>query len=108
MDIGNLRHRVKIESYTPARDSYGAEIENWISVATVWASVEPISGKEYFASKQINAEVTTTITMRYHVGISPAMRVIFKERIFEILSVINLEERNIALVLMCKEAVPHG
>lgn len=108
MKIGKLRHRVKIQAYTAGRDSFGGEEPVWTDVATVWASVTPVSGKEYFASAQVNAEISTKITMRYISGITPKMRVVFGNRVFEIISVLNFEERGIELNLMCKESVPDG
>jgi SPP1 family predicted phage head-tail adaptor len=108
MKIGKLRHKIIIQEYSASRDSFGAEVQNWTDKASVFASVTPVSGKEYFAAQQWNAEVTTKITMRYLSDISPKMRVLFDNRIFEILSVLNFEERNIELNLMCKEVVPDG
>jgi SPP1 family predicted phage head-tail adaptor len=108
MRIGKLRHKITIQEYSAARDSFGAETEGWNDKASVFASITPISGKEYFASQQLNAEVTTKITIRYLEGITPKMRVVFGDRIFEIVSVLNFEERNVELNLMCKESVPNG
>ena len=108
MKIGKLRHKITIQEYSATRDSFGAQIEGWNDKASVFASVTPICGKEYFASQQLNAEVTTKITIRYLAGITPKMRVMFGNRIFDILSVLNFEERNIELNLMCKESVPDG
>lgn len=108
MEIGRLRHRVALQAYTASRDSFGAETQEWSDTANVWASIEPVSGKEYFSSKQLNAEITTKITIRYLKDISPKMRVVFEGRIYEIISVINFEEKNISLTLMCKESAPDG
>lgn len=108
MKIGKLRQRVTIQEYVATRDSFGAEVPAWTDVATVWASVTPVSGKEYFASAQVNAEVSTKITMRYLAGITPKMRVVFEARTFEIISVLNFEERDIELNLMCKERMEDG
>ncbi|MDW7651312.1 MAG: phage head closure protein, partial [Bacillota bacterium] len=84
------------------------EVEAWVDIGTVWASIEPLSGREFFAAQQVNAEVSTKITLRYKAGIKPEMRVLFAGRVFEILSVINLEEKNIQFVLMCKEVLGSG
>lgn len=108
MKIGKLRHRIRIQEYVAGRDIFGAEEPAWMDVATVWASVTPVSGKEYFASAQTNAEVSTKITMRYRSGITPKMRIVFGTRIFEIISVLNFEERGVELNLMCKESVQGG
>jgi SPP1 family predicted phage head-tail adaptor len=108
MKIGKLRHRVRLQEYVISKDSFGAEVENWSDTATVWASIEPLSGREYFAAQQINAEVSTKITIRYRAGVKPTMRILFGGRIFEILSVINTEEKNRELILMCREVLEDG
>lgn len=67
--------------------------------------MEPISGREFWAGHQVQAEVTHRIRMRYLPGVRPTMKVFFGEREFEIESIINWQERNIDLQLMCKEKV---
>ena len=101
--IGNLRHRITLQKPVIIRDSIGQELEEWQDVATVWASVEPLSGKEYFNAQQTNSEVSTKITIRYLKSITPFMRVFFQKHTYNILSVINFEERNIYLQLLCSE-----
>lgn len=105
MDIGKLRHRITLQEYTTTKDSYGAEIESWADKVSVFASIEPLSGREYFKAQQINAEVTTSITIRYISGVLPKMRIRLSDRYFEILSVINPEEKNRELRLMCREVL---
>jgi SPP1 family predicted phage head-tail adaptor len=105
MQIGRLRHRIILEESRITRDSFGAEIFEWVQVSEIWADVTPLSGKEFVAFKQINAEISSKVTLRYQSGIDTKMRVLFNDRIFEILSIINQDEKNIALVLMCKEVV---
>lgn len=103
--IGNLRHRITLQKPVIVKDSIGQENEEWQDVATVWASVEPLSGKEYFNAKQTNSEVSTKITIRHLLGVTSRMRVSFQKHTYNILSVINFEERNIYLQLLCSEKV---
>lgn len=105
MKIGRLRHRIVIEESIAGRDSFGAEVSEWSQFAKVWADVSPVSGREFIAFKQINAEITTKVTIRYTAGVTTEMRVLFDNRIFEITSIINPEEKNVSLLLMCKEVV---
>lgn len=102
---GKLIHSVAIEKKVTQRDTYGAEIVTWVEVARAWASVEPLSGREYFQAQQMQASVDYRITMNYQPGIVPTMRVKWNDRGFNIRSVINTEERNIELILMCQEFV---
>jgi len=103
MRIGELRHRVTLRKKEIAEDALKQQSEVWTDIATVWARIEPLSGREYFAARQENAEVTAKITIRYRKDVTPDMRAVSEGRVFDVLSMINPEERNISLVLMCKE-----
>ena len=105
MRVGPLRHRATIQSYAKTRDAYGAEVETWSDFADVWASIEPLIGREYMAAKQLTADVSHKIRIRYIEGLSPTMRVVFGTRTFEIVSIINVQERNKELVIMATEDV---
>ena len=106
--IGNLRHRITLQKPVIVKDSIGQENEEWQDVATVWASVEPLSGKEYFNAKQTNSEVSTKIIIRYFENLLPNWVFQFGHRRYNILSVINFEERNIYLQLLCSEKAGEG
>lgn len=105
MNPGELRHRITIQYQNGTRDAYGAldESAGWSDTATLWASVTPIKGKELFAAESMNSEVTHAVKIRHRSGISADMRVKFGTRYFLVESVVNSKERNVELVLMCKE-----
>lgn len=107
LNNGNLRHRITFQEQTEAQNDYGEKNKDldWIDVTTVWASINPISGKEFFSAEKVSSEVSHKINMRYIPGISPDMRIQFRERLFHIISVINFQERNIELQLLCKELI---
>ena len=60
---------------------------------------------EYFAAQSTQADVTHRIVLRFLSVIIPKMRVKFGSRVFDILSIINVNERNRELQLMCRESV---
>ena len=103
MQAGRLRHRITIQEPVTARNSYGEAITTWTAVATVWASVEPLSGREFFAAEHVQSEVTHRVRMRWQSGITPDMRVLFDGRVLTIDAVINYGERRTDLQLMCQE-----
>lgn len=103
MNIGKLRHRITLLKQVNEVNDYGASVQTWRTVATVWAEVRPLSGREYFSAQQVQSEVTTQIWLRYIDGIKPTMKVKFGKREFEIISVLNTKERDVSLQLMCKE-----
>ena len=103
--IGKLRHQVALLKPIISKDELGQEIETWEVQDLVWASIEPLSGKEYFSAKQVNSEVTVKLTIRYVESILSQWVVQFGQRVFNIESIINFEERNKYLQLLCSEKV---
>jgi len=107
--VNRLNKRVTIQRLEKAPDEYGQPIDIWVDVATVWAAIEPLRGREYFAAMSEHAEVTTRIRIRYREDIDRTMIVRYKEpgdpefREFEILHIIHPEFLRRELQLMCKE-----
>ncbi len=102
---GTLKDRITVQSVTETRSGSGQVNEAWATFATRWASVEPLQGREFFDSQQVNADITTRIRLRYLEGITPKMRVLYKTRVFNVTSVVNVEERSIETQLLCTEDV---
>lgn len=106
MRAGWLRHRVTIQEQAPEQDAYGERRSTWIDSATVWASVEPLRGREYLEARQEQAEISHRVAMRFRPGLSPAMRLkLDSGRVLVIESVVNPLERRERLELMCRELV---
>jgi SPP1 family predicted phage head-tail adaptor len=103
MNAGILKHRISIQISTNAQGTYGEPTPTWVDFITCSASIEPINGREYFSSQQVNSEVTHRIKMRYKAGINSKMRVKYHNRYFDIKSVINIKEQNREIHLMAVE-----
>lgn len=107
MQAGKLRHRVTIKYKVATLNDLSEEVVVWTPLDEVWAAVEPLRGREYLDSRQAQADVDTRIRIRYQDGITilPSMRIYFGDRVFEIVSVINVWERNKDLQIMCREHI---
>lgn len=102
MRAGELRHKVTIQSKTESRSDTGQVTYSWSDTATVWASIEPLSGRELEFAQAVHSETDHKITVRY-TALTSEDRIKFGDRTFEVLSVKNPHERNIKLEVMCKE-----
>ena len=102
---GELRHRITIQKLNNSQNEYGEVSELWEDILNVRAGIYPISGKEFFAAETVNSEISHKVKIRYIEGRMPNMRIKFNNRIFSIESVINFQERNIELQLLCKELI---
>lgn len=105
MRAGALRHQITIQSATETQNAFGEPAKTWATFATVWAAIEPISGREFYQNRQIGGEISHRVEMRYLSGVTPKMRILYGSRYFDIESVINEKERNVKHILMCKELV---
>jgi len=103
--VNRLRHRVTIlrPPGPEDTDSYGEPLDDYVPVATVWAAIEPLRGREYFAAMSEHAEVTTRIRIRYRNDVDRTMLVQHGDTEFEILHIIYPEFNRRELQLMCKE-----
>jgi len=103
MKPGRMRHRITIQQTARTQNGFGEPIDSWSTFETVWASVEPLRGREFWAQQQVNSEVSIRVRMRYLSGVTSAMRILFGSRILPIESVIDQEEKHKEMQLMCSE-----
>jgi len=103
--IKRRTHMVVLQRRGSAQDEVGQTREVWSELRREWASIEPISGREFFAASGERAEVTHRLRVAYGSGVMARDRALSGSRIFDIRSVINVEERNRELELMCTEVV---
>jgi SPP1 family predicted phage head-tail adaptor len=103
MQAGQLRHRVTIQKFTVACDTAGEGTKTWTTHATVWASVRPIRGREFFEAQKMSSEVTAKITTRYISGVLPSWRFLHGTKIYTIQEMIDVDDRHRMLEFMVKE-----
>lgn len=109
MRSGRLRHVVTIENYTTVDDEYGQPTQTWATFAdSIRAGIEPQKGEERFMSQQRQSSTTHRVIIRYLAGVEPEMRIVFGSRIFAIKEILNPQERNRELHLMCEEGLQDG
>lgn len=108
MQAGKLNKRVKISQLvtgSPPVDSVGQPNTSWEELNTVWAAVEPLSGREFWAQQQVQSEITTRIRVRYRSDITVGMKAEYNSKTYVIKYVIDYQEEHKELWLMCSEGV---
>jgi SPP1 family predicted phage head-tail adaptor len=114
MQAGKLRHLVTFDSpsQTSQDDTTGEEIIDWGSgYATVYAAVEPLTGREFVQANAVEADIDTRITVRWEPWldtVNPKWRIRFRDVIYNIQSVANVDMRDRELQFMCKSGVNSG
>lgn len=105
MDIGRLNKRVTFCRYSEEENELKQLRQRLKPIKTVWATVEPKSGREYIEADKERPELTHIITVRYQKDITPDMFIQFKGRLFNIKSIRNIREANEMLEISCTEKI---
>lgn len=105
MRIGELRHLVRLEERVEVADEAGGQSVNWVQVDEVWASIEPLSGREFLASQSPQSEVTNKVTIRYRDGVVAGMRIVHGDAVYGILYPMDIKGRHQLIQLMCTTGV---
>ena len=102
MQAGRLNKRITIQSPATGQDATGEPTTGWTDVATVWASIVDVSGREYVAAGGLQNSAQTKITIRYRAGIVPSMRVVHGSDAYNVEAVLGQDRRG--LLLMCSRS----
>lgn len=101
-----LRHRIEILQLVTAQDEYGGEGDRvWNVIKSPYASAEPLLGREFFAAEATQSKVEIKFRLRYTPGIETTMRIRHRGADYEIISVVNVEERDRELLLYAKKVI---
>jgi SPP1 family predicted phage head-tail adaptor len=105
----SLRHRLTLQQRSTTRDSLKQQDPAaWSTFLVVWADIAPTPGISQVTGEAQASSVTHTITIRYRPGVAARMRILYGSRVFEIDSVIDVEERHFWLRLNCIEGLSQG
>lgn len=109
----DLKHRVWLQHLSATSNGLGESVGEWVNVANMRCKIATQGGRELMASKAIRAEVTIAVTCRYRAEFSDPiaaaeLRLLYKNRPLNILSVINEDERNRWVTLGCSEGLSDG
>lgn len=104
IDPGRLRERVTVQQATESRNSLGETVLSWADLTTVWGSVEGVSAREALAMGQQDITVTHRVRMRYLSPLTQKMRLRWRSRTLEIVSLLEHNNRS-EHELICQETV---
>ena len=108
MRSGRLDRKIVIEQKTASLDSYGGQTFAWTTFATVWASVQPLKGRELIASQAAQSEITARFVIRYLPGVTDDMRISYGGKYWNISAVIDIDEHHREMHLLAGAGLNEG
>ena len=97
--------RIIIERKTTTYNAYNEPIDAWTTNQTLWAGIVTSGGGEFYAAQKINAQTTAVFKIRYNTTITTVDRIKYGSRIFQILSINDVDARHEEMLISAKEVV---
>jgi SPP1 family predicted phage head-tail adaptor len=103
---GILKHPLTVEAFSLVRQPDFTNKPKWTADPIARdAAIRQLNGREQSESQQMKATATHEVKLRYYPGLTPQHRLIWGARIFNIVSVDNVEEANVNHALRCREVI---
>lgn len=102
ISAGMLDQRVTFQRRSAGKDGRGQVLDAWVDAFTVWASVRPRRGRDFFAAAQDQATFDCTVLLRYRADLTADMRAVWNGLPLEIVGQpVDVNGAGVALELMC-------
>lgn len=101
---GALRHRITFKSPVATLDDGGGQDIAWSDGPSVWARIVSRGGAEIVRAAEIVPRGTYRLTIHYRSDVTPAMRIAFGARLFEIDAIYDPEGKGAVLFVDCHDA----
>lgn len=102
---GDLRHRVTFQRTTSTVDDSGFATNTPTDVATVWAQVQGVKGREFYAASAVGAENDKQVTIRFRTDIDENCVAVINGVSHRIVTVFDETGLRQWLTLICREVV---
>lgn len=107
MKAGDLDQRITLQSRTVVPDAYGQDTITWTLIATVWAQVQAVRGREFFAAAQVQQEQTVKMRIRYRADLDQTCRIVHDGKNYDITGIVPVGRKDM-LEIMCLQGVKDG
>ncbi len=103
MKAGDLRERITVLAYRETKNAMGEMVPVYdTTFAEVWASVQGVTAREFLLAGQQQTEISHRVRMRFLTGLTQRMRIVWRGRTLEIVSLLEHANRS-EHELLCQE-----
>lgn len=93
MQAGKLRHRIQLQVQVKGQDPETGAVslvwQDWPAAGEkLWASIEPLSARDFIAAHALQSEVAARIVIRHRDGVLSSMRALHRGKVYTIRGVL--------------------
>jgi SPP1 family predicted phage head-tail adaptor len=100
-----MDQRITLDQEARTADTYGGAVVTWATLATVWANVRPLSGRERADMAAIEAPASYRFTIRRRNDITEAMRIGWNSQVFNIRFIADPGSRSLYMAIDAERGV---
>jgi len=101
----NYNHRIELQKEVQQEGEFGEINVSFETIKRVWANIKPITGNQNFSKMKQEVDITHYIETRYLKDGLNCKKIIFKNRTFNVISIICPDEKNEKLLFNVKEVL---
>lgn len=105
LNIGQLSKRISICEYTTIEGRLGNDKAVLKELFKRWAEITPLKNKEQIVDYHDQSDLVYKIIIRYFEGLSDKHYIVYKKRVFNITSFIDINMQHNFYEILCKEEV---
>jgi SPP1 family predicted phage head-tail adaptor len=102
-DPGQMTARLELQSASAVPDGQGGVTQSWVTLASLWARIEPVSMMPEEIAGQQRGTQSHRIWIRKRDDIAEGMRFVKGARVFDIQALRDPDESGRYLVCLCEE-----
>ena len=103
--IGKFRQKIKIFEITRTPDGIGGHTTDEDLIHDVWGDLKPANAHEIWKADQLRQKVTHILNTRFISNLKTEMRIKYDGRDFDIIGIVDLDERKRFLKLTLEEGL---
>lgn len=108
MNAGDLRDRITIRRPADVPDGKGGYDQSWSTVATVWAEVKSINGREAVIGSVLQGVSHFQIRIRYREDIQVSDQVLWRGRELSVHTAEDRDGRKVETIINASTEAPQG
>ena len=100
MNPGKLNKKIEIQKFEKQFDNEGIEEKKWKKIRTIFASIEDKIVRTTNDDNSVVTQVETNMTIRknYKFLCTSDIRIVYEERIYDVLDICEVDENYIKLI----------
>jgi SPP1 family predicted phage head-tail adaptor len=111
MLAGRQNRRIQVDEPIRTQNETGEDVRTFSEFATIWASIEPVRGREALLAGVNLSQMDTKIRTRWSSAmdqVTTEWRFRYKTTVYDILSVAHLMTRKREIEFICKSGTNEG